>query len=375
MLKTAKNKILIQLIISTLSILSVSYICYLFSAFIDYKIVAFLLLVVVSFLASFFEIVPVLFSAILSSLVWNYFFVTPLYTFSVNRVEDRIFFLMYFIIALVNAILTFKIKQYKKQISKKTEEANTFKLYDTILNSLSHELKTPLAMIIGSTDTLKENIAHLTKEGQIELLDEISEASQRLDLQVSNLLSVSRLETGSLKIKTDWCDISELLHFTVNSIENSTHRFIYQIDTSIPFVKLDYGLMETTIFNLIKNAILYTPADSDITISAYVSKTSSGHFEDDSKKIIIENNESLLVISISDNGIGIPEEEIPFIFDKFYRSDKSKTGGTGLGLSIVKGFVEAHNGTISVLNNNNGGATFTISIPTETNYLNNLKNE
>ena len=169
MLKTAKNKILIQLIISTLSILSVSYICYLFSAYIDYKIVAFLLLVVVSFLASFFEIVPVLFSAILSSLVWNYFFVTPLYTFSVNRVEDRIFFLMYFIIALVNAILTFKIKQYKKQISKKTEEANTFKLYDTILNSLSHELKTPLAMIIGSTDTLKENIAHLTKEAQIEL--------------------------------------------------------------------------------------------------------------------------------------------------------------------------------------------------------------
>ena len=166
-----------------------------------------------------------------------------------------------------------------------------------------------------------------------------------------------------------------MVHFSVNSIENSTHRFIYQIDTSIPFVKLDYGLMETTIFNLIKNAILYTPEDSDITISAYISKTSSGHFEDDTKKIIIENNESILVISISDNGIGIPEEEIPFIFDKFYRSDKSKTGGTGLGLSIVKGFIEAHNGTISVLNNNNGGATFTISIPTETNYLNNLKNE
>ena len=81
------------------------------------------------------------------------------------------------------------------------------------------------------------------------------------------------------------------------------------------------------------------------------------------------------MFSVSDNGKGFPENEIQFVFDKFYRLPNSKTGGSGLGLSIVKGFVEAHNGTIILQNNMNSGACFTITIPTETSYLNNLKNE
>ncbi len=353
----------------------ISGICLSFSAYIDYKIVAFILLVAVSILASLFDIIPVLFSCILSALIWDFFFVSPRFTFSIGSIEDRMFLLMYFIIALVNAILSYKIKLYKKQISKKVDEERTIKLYNTILNSLSHELKTPLSTIIGITDTLKENISNLKENDVQELLNEISEASLRLDLQVSNLLNVSRLETGSLKIKTDWCDIYELTHNSVNSMNTSTHKIIFEIEPNIPLVKLDYGLMETTLFNLVKNALIYTPSNSKITISAHLSKISTGHFIDGNNKIILDNNNSIINISVSDRGNGIQEDEIEFIFDKFYRSNKSQTGGTGLGLSIAKGFVEAHNGTLLVTNNNTGGATFTISIPTETSYLNNLKNE
>jgi len=375
MLFNYTSKKAFQFIFSISLILMISGICLSFSAYIDYKIVAFILLVAVSILASLFDIIPVLFSCILSALIWDFFFVSPRFTFSIGSIEDRMFLLMYFIIALVNAILSYKIKLYKKQISKKVDEERTIKLYNTILNSLSHELKTPLSTIIGITDTLKENISNLKENDVQELLNEISEASLRLDLQVSNLLNVSRLETGSLKIKTDWCDIYELTHNSVNSMNTSTHKIIFEIEPNIPLVKLDYGLMETTLFNLVKNALIYTPSNSKITISAHLSKISTGHFIDGNNKIILDNNNSIINISVSDRGNGIQEDEIEFIFDKFYRSNKSQTGGTGLGLSIAKGFVEAHNGTLLVTNNNTGGATFTISIPTETSYLNNLKNE
>ena len=375
MLYTIKSKIARQFMLSAMLIIFVSGICFSFSDFIDYKITAFILLVLVSLLASLFEILPVLFSAILSALIWDFLFVQPRFTFSVGNIEDRIFLLMYFIIALINAVLTFKIKQYKKEINKKTEVLNTIKLYDTILNSLSHELKTPLATIIGTTDTLKENINTLNEKNITDLLSEIAEASIRLDTQVSNLLNVSRLETGSLKIKTDWCDVNELVHNTLNSITNTTHSIILDIEPDIPLVKLDYGLMETALFNLIKNALFYSPENSEISISARLINKSSGHFENNQRKIIMDSKVSIFTLTVSDNGNGIHPDEIDHIFDKFYRANNAKAGGTGLGLSIVKGFVEVHKGTINVMNNQTAGATFNITIPTETKDINSLSNE
>jgi len=114
--------------------------------------------------------------------------------------------------------------------------------------------------------------------------------------------------------------------------------------------------MEQVLFNLIFNAIHYTPENSQIMIHASC----------------LDGN---CVITVEDNGKGFPPEEIERVFDKFYRLRFSKTGGTGLGLSIAKGFVEAHHGTIQLQNKTTGGAKFTIKIPTETSYLNEIKNE
>ena len=152
--------------------------------------------------------------------------------------------------------------------------------------------------------------------------------------------------------------MNELIYSLIEKIAvvKNEHRIDFVPDEKLPLFKLDTGLIEEIIQNLVLNAIQYTPNKSIITIVA-------------------THQSENCIISISDTGNGFPESEIEFAFDKFYRLPNTKTGGSGLGLSIVKGFVEAHNGSITLKNNSNSGACFTITIPTKTSYLNSLKNE
>ncbi len=356
---TKKYSILLQCFISIVLVFMISVICFLASYYIDYRITALILLMTVSFVAMLFDILPVLLTALLSGLILNYFFIQPLFTFHITDTEDILLFLMYLIIALVNAVLTFKIREAENKARDKEEKVKTIQLYDTLLNSLSHELRTPIATIIGAIDILKENSTKLSETNQMELLEEIDKASIRLNRQVENLLNMSRLETGMLKLKQDWCDINELIYTVIQKIVPLKNKHIIHFipNEKLPFFKLDAGLIEEIIQNLVTNAIQYTPKNTIITIKA--------KFESDT-----------CIFSVSDNGNGFPENEIQFAFDKFYRLPTTKTGGSGLGLSIVKGFVEAHNGTITLENNSNhSGACFTVTIPTETSYLNYLKNE
>lgn len=347
-----------QHLISIALVFLVSTACYLSSALIGYKVVALLLLVTVSLLAMLFDILPVLLAALLSALIWNFFFIPPLFTFYINDTEDALLFLMYFMIASLNGILTFKIRNAEKNARDKDEKENTIKLYNTLLNSLSHEMRTPLSTIIGSVDTIKENRKKLTPENIDDLFTAIDIASMRLNRQVENLLNINRLETGMLKLNKDWCDLNELIFSAIQKFSKADYQqnIIFDSKDDLPFFKLDAGLMEQVFHNLIHNAIQYTPKNATVRIDA--------SYQSDA-----------CIIDISDNGKGFPEAEIQFLFDKFYRLPNSKTGGTGLGLSIAKGFIEAHNGNIIAENNKNGGATFIIYIPAETTFINNLKNE
>lgn len=155
------------------------------------------------------------------------------------------------------------------------------------------------------------------------------------------------------------------------------HKIEVAFSENIPLFKLDFGIMEQVLYNLFNNAIQYTPANSVISISVRHTTTIEGHFEEDSYRGETHRDSAAhtLIIIVSDNGKGFPENEIEKVFDKFYRLHNSKTGGTGLGLSIVKGFVEAHKGIIRLRNIPTGGAEFTIEIPAKTSHLNALKNE
>jgi len=347
-----------QFLFSTLLIVAVSATCYLFSAYISYRVVAFALLVTVSLIAVSFDILPVLFAALLSALIWDFFFIPPHFTLQVSSTEDVILLLMYFVIALVNGVLTYKIRQVEKSARLKEEKANTVKLYNTLLNSLSHELRTPIAAIIGATDNLQSNVAKLSPQNKNELIGEISKAAFRLNQQVENLLNISRLESGFIQPKNDWCDINEVVYDVVKQMEenNAPRKFNININPDIPLFKLDKGLLEQIIYNLLNNAVLYTEPNVRIDIMAIC-------------------HADVLQLIIEDNGKGFPKEEIGSVFDRFYRLKNSKTGGTGLGLSIVKGFTEAMGGRVMLENISTGGARFTIDIPAETSYLKNLKNE
>ena len=131
-----------QYFIAALFVCLVAGICFVFSNFIGYKVIAFVLLVTVSFIAMFFDILPVLLAALLSALIWDYFFIPPRFTFHIGTTEDSIMLLMYFVIALVNAVLTFKIRQIEKIAREEEEKANTVKLYNLLLNSLSQSSTT-----------------------------------------------------------------------------------------------------------------------------------------------------------------------------------------------------------------------------------------
>jgi two-component system sensor histidine kinase KdpD len=172
-------------------------------------------------------------------------------------------------------------------------------------------------------------------------------------------------------LKQDWCDVNELIYSVAAKLQEDMkhHSVRISVADTLPLFKLDTGLMDRVLFNLLSNAVEYTPEGSTILVDAHTKEYII------SGKDGMESVASKLVLVITDNGTGFPEKEIPKVFDKFYRLEHSKTGGTGLGLSIVRGFVEAHNGTVSLQNWDGGGAEFTIEIPAEATYINALKNE
>jgi two-component system sensor histidine kinase KdpD len=173
---------------------------------------------------------------------------------------------------------------------------------------------------------------------------------------VDNLLDMSRLEAGVLQLKYDWCDLHDLLNAAVNGLkkELSLHRVTLNIQKDIPLVKLDRGLFEQAVVNILHNASVHTPAGTSIMINASVLKDE-------------------LVVCIRDNGPGLPNENPEKLVEKFYKAEIKKTGGLGLGLSIAHGFINAHKGEINIKNLQPNGVEFQLTIPvekTQIKYLN-----
>ncbi|PWT72971.1 MAG: sensor histidine kinase [Bacteroidetes bacterium] len=340
-----------QYLISILLVFFISSVCFIFSGYIGSEVVAFILLLTLSFIAMFLDILPVLAAAVLSALIWDFFFLVPRYNFRVGNTEDKIMLSMYFVIALISGVMTYKIRQIEKIARQKEEKAQTLKLYNTLLNSLSHEFRTPIATIIGATDNLLDDPSKLSATDKNSLLSEISIASMRLNQHVENLLNMSRLESGFIQPKKDWCDVSELIYDVVNRLDSElkTHQVEIEIRKDLPLFKMDQGLMVHVLYNLLNNAVQYTPEKSRIFIQ-------------------VDSIDEALRMIIEDDGVGFPEDETEKVFEKFYRLQNATKGGTGLGLSIVKGFVEAHKGTVDLSKGDFGGAKFTIRIPTEKIY-------
>jgi two-component system sensor histidine kinase KdpD len=223
--------------------------------------------------------------------------------------------------------------------------AESERLSNALLNSISHELRTPLAAITSAASSLAEA---KNSDGGFDrkMVAEIQEASARLNRLVGNLLDVTRLDSGHMRPKLDWCDVGDLVQTTVRSLERELagRKIKVEVAEKIPLARLDFTLMQQALSNLLLNASVHTQAGLPILLQARQ-----------------ENDQ--LTLSVADSGPGLPPELLPRIFDKFFRAPNAPAGGSGLGLAIVKGFVESHGGQISAANRPGGGAIFTIHIP------------
>ena len=223
--------------------------------------------------------------------------------------------------------------------------AESERLSNALLNSISHELRTPLAAITSAASALAE-AKNADSNFDRKMVAEIQEASARLNRLVGNLLDVTRLESGHVRPKLDWCDVGDLVQTTVRSLENELAGREIEIEVAekIPLARLDFTFMQQALSNLLLNAVVHTPVGTPILLQA-------------------RHETDWLTFSVADNGPGLSPELLPRIFDKFFRAPNAPAGGSGLGLAIVKGFVEAHKGQISAANRPGGGAIFTIKIP------------
>jgi two-component system, OmpR family, sensor histidine kinase KdpD len=219
-------------------------------------------------------------------------------------------------------------------------------LYNTLLNSISHEMRTPIATINGAASSLKDESTFANPAIRNLLIQDIRNSAERLNRLVENLLDMSRLESGRLKLKLEWCDAGDVIGVAVKQMEKSLGKRPLTIrhNHKTQLVQMDFVLIEQVLLNLLENACLYTPADTPIEIQT-------------------EMTPEKLAITVTDHGMGIPDEAVEHIFEKFYRIPGSPSGGTGLGLSVSRGVVEAHGGQLKVENVRGAGARFIILLP------------
>ncbi|WP_176037761.1 sensor histidine kinase [Brucella tritici] len=227
--------------------------------------------------------------------------------------------------------------------------AEADKLRSALLTSISHDLKTPLAAILGAATTLRDYSSSLPDADRSDLVATVVDQSERLNRFIANLLDMTRIEAGTMKPNLSLYYVGDLIGAALNRAAKilAHHQVNISVPADLPMVQLDAVLFEQVLFNLFDNAAKYAPENTPVTIKAHAGP-------------------SRMTLEISDWGPGIPPNDLERVFDTFYRVRKGDhvQAGTGLGLSIARGFIEAMGGSIRASNRHEGaGAIFTITLP------------
>jgi two-component system, OmpR family, sensor histidine kinase KdpD len=236
-----------------------------------------------------------------------------------------------------------------RDVDKARLAAETDRLRSAMLTSISHDLRTPLASILGAATSLKTQPADLDETAKREMIATIQEEAERLNRFIGNLLDMTRIESGAIGPRTSMVDLSEIVGSALERASTilAEHRIVVRLAPDLPMLKLDVVLFEQALFNLLDNASKYSPRNSTVELRA----------ESDGRSVRLQ---------LSDEGDGIPAADLERIFDKFYRvhATDRRRAGTGLGLAICRGFIEAVGGSIVAGNRiDRAGATFTITLP------------
>jgi K+-sensing histidine kinase KdpD len=283
---------------------------------------------------------PALVAAILSGAAWDFFFIPPKLSFLGIHIDEGLLLTTYFAVALIGSQLT----ALRSAADRADLLAESEHMRQTLLDTVSHEIMTPLAVFRSAVEQLGTS----DKERREQVIVELKIAVLRLDRLVVNLLEQNRLESGVLRPNLDWCDGHELVVAARRTLGSriANHPLAIEIPADLPIFRADAVLMEQVLTQLLSNAAIHTPPGSRIRVGAGMS--------DDYKRVLI---------SVSDDGPGIPAEIRATIFNKFTRGPDAKMGGLGLGLSIVKGFMRAQGGDVFLDGLPKRGTQFTLSLP------------
>jgi two-component system sensor histidine kinase KdpD len=236
--------------------------------------------------------------------------------------------------------------QLADEAQKAEIRAETERMRSSLLSSVSHDLRTPLASITGAASSLLETKAALDTPTSRELLETIQEESERLSRLVNNLLQMTRVESGALQLHRDWLPLEEIVGAALERLKQplGDRPVTTRLPEDLPLVPIDDTLIEQVFVNLLDNVLKYTPTGSSIEIAAWT-------------------GEGNVTVEIGDRGPGLDPGEELHVFEKFYRGHPAAGRGAGLGLAICRGFVEAHGGRIWAENRTGGGAAFRFILP------------
>jgi two-component system sensor histidine kinase KdpD len=287
---------------------------------------------------------PVLTMAAVGALLWDFFFIPPRYGFHMQDPTDAMMCAMLFIVALALGHLTTRLRLHERELQVAEVVQASERLRRTLLDSVSHELKTPLAALQAATDGLQRDPSQ-----QEHYMPELHAALRRLRRTVDNLLNMTRLESGAIKPSLDWCDIDELCDAAMELAGHALagHEVSRRVPAQLPMVKLDQALVEQALANLLLNAAMHTPAGTEVVLRADLSG-------------------DRLTLAVLDRGPGLPEGDASALFQKFSRGERAPAGGSGLGLAIARGFARAHGGDASASPRPGGGAEFRLTLPVQT---------
>jgi two-component system sensor histidine kinase KdpD len=309
--------------------------------------VAMLYLLAVVFVATRFGRAATIFASILGVGAFDFFCVPPYFTLRVDDARYLVMFVVMLVVGVVIGTLTDRLRVREQEAQKTKTAIEIERQRNALLSVVSHDLRTPLAAITGAATAILDAEGLVDSSTQRELVRTIADEAQRLDRLVGNLLEMTRLESGTVKLKREWQPIEEPIGAALSRLEGALGERKVRLDVAsdLPIVAIDGSLVEQVVTNLVENAIKYAPPSSPIEIRASADR-------------------DVMTIEVADRGPGIAEEERFRVFEKFRRGNARKDRwGTGLGLAICRAIVEAHGGRIVADGRDGGGASMRFTLP------------
>ncbi len=287
--------------------------------------------------------------AVLCVLAFDVVFVPPQGVLTVNDAQYLLTFAIMLVVALVISHLTERGRQEAAARERHAVEAQTERIRSALLASISHDLRTPLAVLTGASSTLAEGGERLAPAQREALARSLFEQARDLSEQVDKVLQMTRLESGGLALERDWASIGEIASSLLDRLADrlATHRVLVEIPADLPLVRVDAILVEQALGNLLDNAARHTPAGTVVRLRA---SAQGGE----------------IVVSVEDGGLGLAGEDMARVFAKFERGSAEAGGpGMGLGLSICRAIVALHGGRTWAEAKPGGGLSFRFTLPVE----------